>query len=566
MLNLNLTKLLGSIKKVERAHLEDYSTESMLSLDWQFIFDDFDGWTILQASTDNSGGYWMYPMLYPNSKIEKEFEGDLYKFNINTKSAAFSHISSGNENHWLEPCWGEEDFYRAELPLFFKRFYYGLSQGKENYVELNQLITHPLDIHWSKRKKAYCSMNSLGEEVEKIKLVETDGIEAILIRSRTLDKLLHLGTWVLVRYFNFRRWVGSHPDLNERKKEVKTADNGKIKFEEVTCGKDEIKYSEFRGVHVRKPETPKEQLLSYYAYDEEDEPQKYASFIVHDWKNKTILEDYSIQPDNFANYYTESDLPFETSILFFNAEVLDKYKNNPDKYEVREQDIICRGGWLLDSYDTNEHYQVHTYAVYLARLPYREQLHWRQYNEKPIGTISERAVTTDFEGKWPNEIPKLAKLREGLEKIGKITFPNDIGSIWSPKGGSWKTAAKGLFYLNTENSNAWHDFIIALTNSINEGFQKEPLFRMAEYYGCSSKKLGTLGLLKFILNSSGNGASVESTHGVLNSLQQARCQGKAHGAWKIPDGSLIEDADQRLDQAICAVKRIYEIFSKIELR
>lgn len=107
-------------------------------------------------------------------------------------------------------------------------------------------------------------------------------------------------------------------------------------------------------------------------------------------------------------------MPYETSPIFFKAEILDKYKNNPDKYELQERTISCRGGWSLQTYDINKYNQVHTYAVYLARLPYKEQLHWLQYNEEPKGEISERAFQTDFAAQYSKASP-LQQLKRSLK-------------------------------------------------------------------------------------------------------------------------------------------------------
>ena len=55
------------------------------------------------------------------------------------------------------------------------------------------------------------------------------------------------------------------------------------------------------------------------------------------------------------------------------------------------------------------------------------------------------------------------------------------------------------------------------------------------------------------------------THEVLKDLQKRRGSGKAHGAWDTPEGSLIEDADKRLDDVIIAVDKLVEIFSSLNL-
>jgi len=553
--------LINRILKVQNSHKELSDDKAMLSRNWEFIFSDFDGWIVLYCSTlGQAGGYWIYPMLCPKDNIDSLKE-NLPSFSINPSSAAYGHVMSGDE-HWLEPCWGHyEDFKTSELPLFFLRQYYGYPKGKENYYEFNQLVTHPLDLHWSSIKNSYCSIGGLGAEIEKIKIINDDKVNLILIRRNALDKLLHLGEWVLLRYFCFNRFKTASPSFNTSISEQCESKEYEAKFEIRTCDDE---YIEFRGAQIERPKTPKEQLLSWGNSDD-DEENKYADFTVYDWKNRRILKNYSLDPINFANYFIESDLPFETSPIFFNAEVLDKYKTNPDKYELEERTISCRGGWYLQTYDINEHDQVHTYAVYLACLPYKEQLHWLQYNENPKGSISKRAFQTDFEAKWPDEKSKLQLLKNYLEKLGNLKVGKEGYTIWSPKGGDWDLASKGLYYVNSENPNQWHDFIIALANTTNEGFQVKPLRKIASSLGNNDENLGTLGLIKFILESLDNKEQIPIIHGVLNELQKRRGKGKVHGIWDIPDGSLIEDANKRLQDVILAIEKLIEVLEALEI-
>lgn len=220
MIEANLKELVELVKEVTNSHLSKPSDEAMMSNNWGFIFNDFDGWVVLKVSSYGKGGYWMHPSLYPAAKIDEAFKGNLHEFSISPIPAGYDHVISGDD-HRIEPFWGEEGtFNSSEVPLFFNRFYHGHPKGKENYIEFNQLVTHPLGLHWSPSKTSYCSVNRMGEEVEKIKLINTDVVELVLIRRRTLDKLLHLGKWVLVRYFDFNRWLGESPPILESKTKV----------------------------------------------------------------------------------------------------------------------------------------------------------------------------------------------------------------------------------------------------------------------------------------------------------------------------------------------------------
>jgi hypothetical protein len=127
--------LLKTIKNTVEAHMESPDDNTMRSRSWEFIFNNFEGWIVLYCSShSNNGGYWIYPMLHPVSKIER-LRKQLPRFNIDQNSAAYGHVMS-SEEHWLEPYWGSDDsFENGELPFFFHRQYYGYPVGKENYYE-----------------------------------------------------------------------------------------------------------------------------------------------------------------------------------------------------------------------------------------------------------------------------------------------------------------------------------------------------------------------------------------------------------------------------------------------
>ena len=554
MLEKSIIILADKFKKINSTKINQISDKKEFLNSLKFAFLDYNDWIILDAS---SSGLWMRPTLYSISDIEN-LKKQLPNFNLDIASVAYCHVIS-RDDHYLEPFWADEDKEGYPgIPLFFERHYCGYHKGKENYLEFNQLITHPLDLHWSPAKQSYCVMSDTGEEIEEIKLANHNGIKLVLMKRKVLDKLLHLGDWVLVRYFGFDLYRSSFTGVNELDKEICEFDALKIKCEVNACGVEKLQYIEYRGAQICNAKLSKKEV-----FDEGSETVEFASFIVQDRKNGVVLHDYSLKAENFANYFTESKLPWEISPIFFKAEVLDRYKNNPDRYAVDERSISCRGGWHLKTYDINQYNQVHTYAIYLGRLPYAEQLYWKSFNEEPKGDISERAMETDIKGGF-SEPSIMSRFKKALEALGNIKYKGSSLSLWIPKGGDWSVASKGLFYVKTENANQWHDFIIALANTVIEGLQTESLKQIASDYGYNKENgCRSLGLIKYILENSDNSDSISKTHEILNNLQKARGQGKAHGAWKSPDGSLIEDGKVRLEKVINAVEQLNVVFNKL---
>jgi hypothetical protein len=163
------------------------------------------------------------------------------------------------------------------------------------------------------------------------------------------------------------------------------------------------------------------------------------------------------------------------SPAFFNAEVLHRYKADPDKYELSDRSIYCRGTWTLRTFDINEEGQVHTYLVYLRNLPYKEQIYWQSFNEWPKGGLSTRAITTDFMGEFYTEYDSLNYLKQKINSLDKS--PPDW---WIPRG---EAVVKAVHYPATSSSAEWANEILALDQLLNEGFREKALRKLADSLG-----------------------------------------------------------------------------------
>ncbi len=118
MLEATFQNIINFILKVQNSHKESSDEKAMLSLNWEFIFSDLDGWAVLYCSTVGLGGYWIYPMLCPNANIDS-LKNKLPSFSIMPPSSAYSQAMCGDKN-WIEPCWGSyDDFMKSEMPLIF---------------------------------------------------------------------------------------------------------------------------------------------------------------------------------------------------------------------------------------------------------------------------------------------------------------------------------------------------------------------------------------------------------------------------------------------------------------
>ncbi|HVB57401.1 MAG TPA: hypothetical protein VNE63_13390 [Candidatus Acidoferrales bacterium] len=373
--------------------------------------------------------------------------------------------------------------------LLFARTFDGRI-GKKTYYEVLQKFTHAFGLHYVEARMAYCRLDKHGDIEDVIRIVEIPargtefGGTIVTFNRALLDEYLVLTDSTIVRMFDFTRcrysefsgWSGSHDSQ---------------------CLEDPILFyrshiepghaSYMRGCQIVRTLTSRETVIKRHDLSQSEE-REYASFIAHDWKNK-IVREISTAPGETTNYFTKSELPFETSPAFFRPEVLTKYKADSEKYRLEERSISCRGGWSLQTYDINEAGQIHTYIVYLRNLPYEEQLYWKAHNEKPQKSISKRAFETDFEGKWHQEYDPLESLKGALHDWNRLQVP------W------WELRAEKLpdqvHYSVTSSHDEWANEILHLDQFVIEGFETKWLRNEAQRLGRSpDARLQSLSLVE----------------------------------------------------------------------
>ncbi len=375
-----------------------------------------DDYVLVYATLDH---VYIYALLVPENVNLEDHGDDLRGWSSNPFSG-WSLVAS-QEDVWIErPCHSEgSEILKTATQIIFGRSFEGRA-GDASYFEVNQEITQVLDLHYVNERNAWCRLDRHGDIEECIKVVTLEGGRAVVVKSEVLNKYCAASRTKFLRMFDFTRFRnGSFHGWGDGRDERHLPEYDGIAVS-LTVQPGVGSYS--RGVQLIEPRISVASVRAeiWGAHDEDE--REYASFIMQDWKNKRIVE-ISCAPGATVNYFTKSDLPFELSPAFFRPEVLSKYKADRQKYTLQDRSITCRGAWHLETYDINQAGQVHTYLVYLRRLPYEEQLHWKQFNEAPKTGVSKRAFTTDFEGQWYDEYDALPALKTRLRGLVESNCP-----------------------------------------------------------------------------------------------------------------------------------------------
>lgn len=416
-------------------------------------------------------------VLIPPIELNSNNINDLMEWDV-SQYHSWSEVYSSDQV-WIEPPLASSSskiIGSAEAILFARTFDGAIAN--RDYFQLSQKIEHLLDVHFVSERNAWCKLNRLGdiEDIVKISSLEIGrkdrkGTIISVLRSE-LERYTTLTDSMLVRMFDFTRYKPGNFDgwHDGTKSRIEGSDiTGKLVVQP--------NYGSYsRGVQVADLRFEKKRLVKEVWNSSSAKNGKYETFIAQDFKHQTIAK-ISCDPALLGNYFVVSDFPFETSPVFFRAEVLSKYKADREKYTVRERSLNCRGGWELRSLGINDAGQIHTYICDLGRLPYEEQLHWKQFNEAPKAPLSARSVKTDFEGDWDDRYEPLESLKRKLINLDSESAP--WWTLRDPK------ALSKVNYPVTASKDEWAEEILNLDKVLVEGFEEKWLRKRAQELGRS---------------------------------------------------------------------------------
>ncbi|HEY6349511.1 MAG TPA: hypothetical protein VI636_08895 [Candidatus Angelobacter sp.] len=470
----------------------------------------------------------MHAVLVPESLMNPPDSADLMEWNFNAADSwgictTYSKPPVVSISPPLDHT-GSKTIDKGEQLVFARSFEGRL--GEKGYFEALQRFIHVFGLHFLEDRNAYCRLDEHGDVEEMIRIVAVPekgddfGGNIITFNRDLLDEYMALTDSVLVRTFDFTRYPPNFGGWTNLPDAQETTDGDLVYRSHIEPGHASF----MRGIQIVRSNMSKQALIQRHISGVKKE-RKYASFIAYDWKNGVVKE-ISSAPGHTENYFTKSDLPFETSPAFFKPEVLSKYKADSGKYRLDARSIYCRGAWHLQTYDINESGQVHTYIVYLSRLPYEEQLYWKSYNEPPKGSISKRAFKTDFEASWDIDYDPLESLKEVCRYLKRKQMP------W------WTLRSDDLLdrvhYPVTSSADEWANEILQLDQLVVEGFETKWLRNKAqELERTPDPQFGSLKLVEECLIALGfSDDDAKKAMEPLKTLHDLRSKLKGHASGK----------------------------------
>jgi hypothetical protein len=510
----------------------------------------------------SANGFYLYSILVREEKLVGDYVEDALEWNFPVPSGwGYGTVSEDGKHkkHIFPPLdHTSSQVINGGEPLFFLRSFEGYRENK-SYTEFNQPIAHILEAHWVPERYAHCRINELGD-FDDLAVMKRTALGIICAIDLTaLERYMFLTDTVLMRVFDVTRchdW-GTFDGREQGRGTSAYRDQSNEIYARrtIAAGPHGNEAAWLRGFQIIR-RTEDNDILMQELWGVRRKPKQYETFIAYDWKHKQVRE-CSCAPEQLASYFVESDLPFETTPAFFRAEVLLKYKNDPDKYDFDQRMISCRGAWSL-RYDINEEGQVHAFLCDLGDLPHQEQLYWKSFNENPKSGISKRSFKSDFLAEWDTEYDPLQSLEQILSEFPLVNHRGKSRAIWKIKAKE-KSLAR-LAYVVTNSTKEWEDQILELAKILVDGFDKSAISDLAKTMRCFNVKLGSLKLLQRCVTK--RKVAEETIHEIFDPLEELwklRSSIVAHPGSAVPKQDLKQHYRELLERCDRSLRLLSEL-------
>ena len=268
-------------------------------------------------------------------------------------------------------------------PFVFRQ---GHACGPPNAYEVAQGFTRYHDLRFDREKRAYVDCD--GEEIVRVWQPH------MYVREDALRDYLAARKMVLVLYYNHIRRASAGTAELLGKERVDRAPKAKdANYRIVAADWKGGCLSKLLGKRIVRPYAkPRHRDYALAA----DDPEKYMAYKCLE-NGEPVEKSCDVESGRQPG-------PFLTPV-FFKKEALSKYYDSR-RYTVSKGVIGHRGLWNLPFGENGD--LAHVWLGDLGRIPYDEQMHWRQYNVMPRGGMEENFVRRQVRGEF-------AESRSGCE-------------------------------------------------------------------------------------------------------------------------------------------------------
>ncbi len=351
-------------------------------------------------------------------------------------------------------------------------------------------------------------------------------ISKIEVRTKYLRNFLAAHKKSCVIVYDHRRFERKEKPIKHIQKQYKN-DNS-FSLVAVNVSYDSKVTSSVIGKSIIRPfEKCSHPGLEYFA------DKEYAEFIygIDNDTGDNLM--FTCEEKRLSNYFgANPEAPHFLTPVYFNRAVLNKYKTDTANYTISDGNIRFLDDWLMP-FTVNDDNKVIVWLGDLGRIPYKEQLHWKQENILPQGKMEENFVNQQLHNIFVDSIlPEkwlFSLISQVNSKFAKV-YSYDLFNALSASDKSLESA----FILPVQNNiDEFKEFLIQFCKIIIESINTKLLISCiadkSKLEDPSGNKLGTIAQLKVFFEQENNLAGIQLSS-VLKILYAARSKLAGHTA------------------------------------
>jgi len=182
--------------------------------------------------------------------------------------------------------------------------------------------------------------------------------------------------------------------------------------------------------------------------------KRYADFTIGIDEKTGEEITFTCDENKLANYFgANPDAPHFLTPVFFNKMVLNKYKTDTRNYAISDGHITFLDDWLIP-FTINKDDKVVVWLGDLGRIPFAEQLYWKQENTTPKGEIEKNFFDQQMNNVFVDKILPEKWLFRLIQQTNDLTSKKFGDVIFSK--------------LSEADSSIYSAFILPISNNIDE--------------------------------------------------------------------------------------------------
>ncbi len=318
--------------------------------------------------------------LIPSARIgnvEELLARSSFHLDVYAGSPGSSSAFDRKGQKWESRYWRYGNEFGIE-PLVILRSFLGL---RKNSVEINEEFRLFHNLYYDDNNDCYIKIDEIGDE-HIVVVLEKNG-DKVRIRLQEIRQFLAIKEMHLAIEFVYREF--SALTLEElglaEDTEARRSSKGSLTWEFFYANLPDLltrrqSFSSLSGIKLIEPLPKSQSGFPGFATEQE---KKYLNFIIGLNDDGFEIE-YTCDPSGLADFFGKNpDAPNFLTAVHFKKEVLDKYYTQPSRYTVSGDRLQCGELWSTTIDNENRNHVV-VWLGDLAKLPYREQLHWKSFN------------------------------------------------------------------------------------------------------------------------------------------------------------------------------------------